>query len=129
MPHTHQISVLIIDDNPRLIEDYRSFLRESDISVFTASDGLAGLAQAKEHQPSVILLDLMLPTMNGLETLKKLKEEDTTQAIPVIIITALVEDREKEASLAAGAAAYVAKVDTEPADLIHLIKSVLHHQT
>lgn len=117
------LSVLIIDDNPRLIEDYRTFLEGNDIKVYTSPDGADGIGQAKHHHPSVILLDLMLPQMNGLETLRQLKADAATSSIPVIIITALVEDREKDVSLKSGATAYLAKVETEPSDLLKAIRS------
>ncbi len=120
----HTLSVLIVDDNPRLIEDYSTFLKDNHLTVYTASDGPSGIEQAKKHRPAVILLDLMLPGMNGLETLEALKADEATKSIPVIIITALVEDKEKDSSLKAGATAYIAKVDTEPKDLLESIKSV-----
>ena len=124
MSHT---SVLIVDDNPRLIEDYASFLKDNHVTVLTAHDGPDGIEKAKKHHPQVILLDLMLPGMNGLQTLEELKRDKETQDIPVIIITALVEDKEKDACVAAGAAAYMAKVETEPKELIETIKRVTHH--
>ncbi len=124
----HKLSVLIVDDNPRLLEDYSSYLKENDVTVFTAPDGPTGIEQAQKHHPSVILLDLMLPGMNGLETLAALKANEATKLIPVIIITALVEDKEKDASLKAGANAYLAKVDTEPKDLLEAIKLASHHK-
>lgn len=123
------LSVLIVDDNPRLLEDYSSFLKDNQVMVYTAVDGPSGIEAAQTHSPSVILLDLMLPGKNGLQTLKSLKSDPKTEAIPVIIITALVEDQEKESSLKAGAAAYLAKVDIEPKKLLETIKSVVHKET
>lgn len=122
MANHSDLSVLIVDDNPRLIEDYKLFLTEKNLQVFTATTGSQGIEEAQKHKPSVILLDLMLPHLNGIETLHALKNDDKTKDIPVIIITALVEDKEKEASLSAGAVAYLAKVDTEPDDLLEAIQ-------
>ncbi len=120
-------SVLIIDDEPRLLEDYKSLLEESGIPCLTAEDGESGLEQAKEHRPGLIILDLMLPKVDGLTVLKELKGDPDLTDIPVLVLSALPGDTEKKASLQLGAVEYLEKVEIEPSQLLHKIKKLLPH--
>lgn len=121
----HKPSILIIDDNPRITEDYTLFFRDNNFIVHTAKNGPDGIEHAKRELPSVILLDLMLPEMNGLETLTALKDNGSTKDIPIIVITALVEDQQKRESMKAGAFDYVAKVDITPDELLKKVRHAL----
>jgi DNA-binding response OmpR family regulator len=76
---------------------------------------------AKESKPSAILLDLMMPKMNGIEVLRRLKSDATTQNIPVIVFTALIQDLEKQESFAAGASEYVVKTEVTPKAILDKI--------
>jgi twitching motility two-component system response regulator PilH len=107
-------SVLIIDDDLTLREMYEEYLKASGFNVISAQDGEEGLARAKESIPSAILLDLMMPKMNGIEVLRHLKADDNTKNIPVIVFTALIQDLEKQESFAAGASDYVVKTEVTP---------------
>ncbi len=118
-------SVLIVDDNPRLVEDYKSFLEEAGFTCYTAEDGEAGLAQARAHHPAVIILDLMLPKIDGISVLKDLKEDPELKDTPVIVLTALSEEVEKKASLESGAVEFLEKVDIDPQHLLHKVKKLM----
>src|SRR5690349_3503070 len=96
-------SVLIIDDDLTLREMYEEYLKASGFNVISAQDGEEGLGKAKESKPSAVLLDLMMPKMNGIEVLRRLKADEATKDIPVIVFTALIQDLEKQESFAAGA--------------------------
>jgi CheY-like chemotaxis protein len=121
-PSSNGISVLIIDDNKVLLDDYKVFLEDSGIEVYSAESAETGLSLAAKHTPSVIILDLMMPEVNGLEALERLKSNNETQAIPVIVFTALVNELEKKNSLKSGAEDYLEKVETEPAQLLSKIR-------
>jgi len=86
MATTHK--VLLIEDDEDLRQCLRELLSEHYL-VFTANDGVEGVAVAKQHHPTVILLDLMMPRSDGFETLKFLREDPETRATPVLILTAL----------------------------------------
>lgn len=107
-------SVLIIDDDLTLREMYEDYLKANGFTVITAQDGEEGLDRAKESHPSAILLDLMMPKINGIEVLRRLKADATMKDIPVIVFTALIQDLEKQESFAAGASDYVVKNDINP---------------
>lgn len=114
-------SVLIIDDDLTLREMYDTYLKASGFTVVSAQDGAEGLTKAKESKPSIILLDLMMPKMNGIEVLKRLKADAELKDIPVIVFTALIQDLEKQESFAAGASDYVVKTEITPKGLLEKI--------
>lgn len=123
---SHHFSVLIVDDNEHVVDDYKTFLESKRVKVYTSPDGSDGIIQAKTHKPDAILLDLMLPHLNGIETLQSLKADGETKDIPIIVITALVEDQQKEISLNAGAIEYVCKTDVTPSELYKKLCHVTH---
>lgn len=123
---TNGFSVLIVDDDAAIRDIYSTTLTGAGYSVFTAKDGEEGLATAKEKHPSVILLDLMMPKMDGREMLKRLKADDGLKSTPVIVFSALITELEKQDSIAAGAADYVEKSDIEePDQLVSHIEKAL----
>lgn len=116
-------SVLIVDDDLTLREMYEEYLKASGFKVLSAQDGEEGLKMAKESKPNAILLDLMMPKMNGIEVLRRLKADIETKDIPVIVFTALIQDLEKQESFAAGASDYVVKTEVTPKAILDKI----HH--
>ena len=82
--------ILIIDDEPILRHSTRLLLEPFGHEVLEGSTGLSGVHLAQEHHPDVIVLDLMMPMMNGHEVLRVLAEDDRTAAIPVVILTAVM---------------------------------------
>lgn len=126
---SHHFSVLIVDDNEHVIEDYKTFLESKKVKVYTSPDGSDGIMQAKTVKPDVILLDLMLPHLNGIETLQALKADSVTKDIPIIVITALVENQQKDISLNAGAVDYVCKTDITPLQLYEKLCRVTNQET
>jgi DNA-binding response OmpR family regulator len=83
-----QYKILIVDDEPDLTETLTVMLVNRGFVVLIASDGNDGLIKAKDEQPDIIILDLMMPKMDGFEMIKRLKSDEATNAIPVIILTA-----------------------------------------
>lgn len=118
-------TILIVDDE----EDIRdlismSLLREKDYTVIEAADGLEALASAKAQAPDLIVLDLMLPGMDGLNVCKKLKEGAKTKSIPVIMLTAKGRLEERIDGLALGADDYLSK-PFSPKELMLRIRNLL----
>lgn len=118
-------SVLLVDDDLTLREMYAERLKAEGFSVEMAKDGEEALQKATDLHPNMILLDIMMPKVNGLDVLKKLKEQAETSDIPVIVLTALIQDREKMESITRGADDYIVKSETMPGDVIGKIKGVL----
>jgi two-component system cell cycle response regulator DivK len=101
--------LLVIEDNPANMKLAIFLLESAGHTVISAVDAEAGLALARERQPSLILMDVQLPGMDGLEAISLLKGEQTTRAIRVIALTALAMKGDEERIRAAGFDGYVAK--------------------
>ena len=101
-------SVLIVDDESTNIIALTKILKP-DYTVRTAINGLDALRTAEKHLPDIILLDVVMPDMDGYTVLKKLKSSELMRGIPVIIITALSHELQEEKGLALGAADYITK--------------------
>src|SRR5450432_2009875 len=101
--------VLIIEDNPTNMTLAVFLLQSAGHAVLSATDAEAGLTMARDEQPNLILMDIQLPGMDGLEATALLKREDATRAIPVIALTALAMKGDEERIRAAGCDGYIAK--------------------
>lgn len=115
--------VLIIDDSRLMVEFAKNILTKTGYSVFTASDGISGIEIASREKPLVVLLDVIMPGIDGYETCKRLKESESTSNISVIMLTSKAEPADKIRALAMGAVDYV----TKPFDAGELIARVNTH--
>jgi len=113
--------ILIVDDEARIREIVRGYLERAGYEVVEAADGQAGLDQAAEHSPNLVVLDLMMPGLDGLEMLRRLRE---FSQVPVIVLTARAEELDKLIGLAVGADDYVTK-PFSPRELVARVKTVL----
>jgi two-component system cell cycle response regulator DivK len=102
-------TVLVVEDNPANMTLAKFLLESAGHSVLCAVDAEAGLTLARDEQPDLILMDIQLPGMDGLEATAILKRDDATRAIPVIALTALAMKGDEERIRAAGCDGYVAK--------------------
>jgi DNA-binding response OmpR family regulator len=116
--------VLVADDEPDVLNLVSMNLKSAGFTVLQAEDGLSALQQARESLPALIVLDLMLPEMSGLEVCKVLKKEPQTAQIPVIMLTAKAEEIDRIVGLELGADDYITK-PFSPRELILRVKSVL----
>jgi phosphate regulon transcriptional regulator PhoB len=116
--------ILVADDEPDVLQLVSSNLKNAGYNVLKAEDGLSALNQARETQPSLIVLDLMLPEMSGLEVCKVLKKEPATSLIPIIMLTAKAEEVDRIVGLELGADDYMTK-PFSPRELVLRVKSVL----
>lgn len=118
-------SILLVDDDLTLREMYLERLKAEGFVVETAQDGQEAVAKARDTRPNLILLDIMMPKLNGLDVLKQLKAEKETSDIPVIVLTALIQDRERAQAIELGASDYIVKSETMPGEVIQKIHAVL----
>jgi two-component system, cell cycle response regulator DivK len=102
-------TVLIVEDNPTNMTLAVFLLQSAGHTVLSATDAEAGLTMARDEQPQLILMDIQLPGMDGLEATVLLKRDDATRAIPVIALTALAMKGDEERIRAAGCDGYIAK--------------------
>ncbi|MCL7453505.1 MAG: response regulator transcription factor [Anaerolineae bacterium] len=113
--------ILVIDDEPRIRDLVEAYLREEAYEVYTASDGPSGLAAARAYKPDLIVLDVMLPGMDGIELLTHLRRESD---VYVIMLTARSEETDKLVGLSVGADDYVTK-PFSPRELVARVKAAL----
>jgi DNA-binding response OmpR family regulator len=102
-------TVLVIDDEKDLLELVRYNLEKEHLDVITASDGPSGLEIGLKHKPDLVLLDLMMPGMSGLEVCKQLRADTRTNRVPIIMLTAKAAETDKIVGLEMGADDYITK--------------------
>ncbi|HEY5742472.1 MAG TPA: response regulator [Terrimicrobiaceae bacterium] len=117
-------TVLVVEDEPDVVDLLRYNLTKAGFSVLIASDGLKGLELAREKRPEIIVLDLMLPGMDGYSVCKALKRDPDTEALPIVMLTARGEPTERVQGLEMGADDYVTK-PFSPRELVLRIQALL----
>jgi DNA-binding response OmpR family regulator len=101
--------ILIVEDDRSLVEILAYNLRQAGYEVHSANDGMDGLSQARLHSPDVVILDIMLPVMNGLEVCRRLRSDPATAGILILMLTAKSEESDELVGFTLGADDYVAK--------------------
>lgn len=113
-------TILVVDDEGVILKVIQMFLEKADYHVVTAISGPEALEKVQEEKPELIILDIMMPGMNGIQVAEKLKGDTTTQDIPILALTVLAERPKHEQIMAAGCDAYMAK----PFEMDALLKKV-----
>jgi DNA-binding response OmpR family regulator len=113
--------ILLVDDEPEILEICGDYLRASSYDVVTARDGAQGLSFARREKPDLIVLDLMMPEMDGLDVCRAIRRESN---VPIIMLTARVEETDKLIGLELGADDYMTK-PFSPRELVARVKVVL----
>ncbi len=117
--------VLVAEDDRYLRRAAEARLRQQGFTVLTASDGEEALRVARTEKPDLILLDLIMPKMQGFEVLRALKEAETTAAIPVIVLSNLGQESDRAQCLQGGAVAYFVKANLSLHDLVRAVQTTL----
>ncbi|MBQ2765241.1 MAG: response regulator transcription factor, partial [Firmicutes bacterium] len=119
------MNILVVDDDHEIVDSIAIFLSGENYTVFKAYDGIEALEQLSEKEIHLLILDIMMPKMDGIKTLMKLRE---SKNIPVILLSAKSEDADKILGLTAGADDYVTK-PFNPSELVARVKSQLRRYT
>ena len=114
--------ILVVEDDPFLLELYQMKLNEEGFEVFVAHNGREGFEVAEANQPELILLDILMPEVDGYEMLKKIKASAQTKKIPVIIFSNLSQREEIEKGLRLGAADFIVKTSLTPLQIAQKVK-------
>lgn len=101
--------ILIVDDSPTEIHAVRSILEKMGHSIETAADGEEGISKAKELKPDLILMDVVMPGMNGFQATRKISKDPDTAGIPIIMVTSKDQETDRVWGLRQGATAYLTK--------------------
>ena len=119
-----EIKILLVDDEPDILEIVGYNLKNEGYEVFTAENGLEAIKMAKKHNPHLILLDIMMPEMDGIEACEKIRKIKSLEEVIIAFLTARGEDYSQVAGFEAGADDYITK-PIKPKVLISKIKSLL----
>jgi len=117
--------ILLIEDDQFLIDIYTTKLKEAGFSIEVAKSGREGLKMAKEKKFDLILLDIVLPGLDGWEVLKRIKEGEESKKVPVVVLSNLGQKEEVEKGLKLGALKYIIKANYTPSELVQEIKKIL----
>jgi twitching motility two-component system response regulator PilH len=117
-------SILVVDDSPTEIHVFKTMLEKNGFEVATAQSGEEGIERAKQVRPDLILMDVVMPGLNGFQATRQLGNDAETSNIPVIIVTTKDQETDKVWAMRQGAKDYIVKPAKE-ADLMGRIKAIL----
>lgn len=117
--------ILIVEDDPLISRMYQKVFAFENLQVDVALNGEEGLQKAKASLPTLIMLDIMMPKMNGLQVLEQLKLDPNTHNIPVVMLTNLAGTQDAETALSKGAIKYIIKSEYEPKQVVDMVKQIL----
>jgi CheY-like chemotaxis protein len=120
----HMSTILLVEDNEDNQEIYRIILAHHGYEVLQAYDGGLGVEMARAHAPDLILMDLTMPLVDGLEATRMLKADPATAAIPIVALTAHTGSEDQAAAAAAGCAAFLSK-PVEPGRVAAEVRRIL----
>ncbi|HEV8696700.1 MAG TPA: response regulator transcription factor [Candidatus Limnocylindrales bacterium] len=117
-------TILVVDDEPRIVDLARDYLEHAGFAVLTATDGPTALATARDKAPDLVVLDLGLPGLDGLDVTRQLRQGQSTSALPIVMLTARDDELDKLLGLELGADDYLTK-PFSPRELVARVKAVL----
>lgn len=122
-----QPHILLVDDDAFLSHIHKMKFEMEGFKVSLAEDGEAGVSDAKKKKPDIILLDVLMPKMDGFQALAKLKKTKETAHIPVILLTNLGQKKEVARGFTLGAADYLIKAHSKPSETVEKVKRILKY--
>lgn len=117
--------ILIVEDDPLISRMYQKIFTFEGYEVEMAADGEEGWEKIKKVKPTLVLLDIMMPKMNGLQVLEKIKLDPEVKAIPIVMLTNLAGVQDAETALAKGAIKYIVKSEHEPQEITTMVKEIV----
>ncbi|MDO6462253.1 response regulator [Granulosicoccaceae sp. 1_MG-2023] len=118
--------ILIVDDSPTEVHVFQNILQNNGFDVDTAADGESGIRRARETLPDLILMDIVMPGINGFQATRKLHRDENTAGIPIVIVTTKDQETDRIWGLRQGARGYIVKPVSEK-DLLRSVRSALDH--
>lgn len=117
--------ILVVEDDPLMSRMYQKIFTFEGYEVELAGDGEEGIEKTRSLKPTLVLLDVMMPKMNGLQVLEKLKADPETKGIPIVMLTNLAGQQDAETAMAKGAVKYIVKSEYEPKQVTSMVKEIL----
>lgn len=124
---TKKTKILIVEDDIFMMKLYSNVFSLEGFDVTTAVNGAEGLLQVYKEIPEVMLVDIMMPEMNGIELLVKIKSDPITKNIPVLMLTNLAGKTEADTAIQKGALKYIVKSEHDPKEVVEIVKEVLNN--
>ena len=118
-------TILVVDDSPTEVHIFKKILEKQGYNILVAKDGQEGVDLAKESKPDLILMDVVMPVLNGFQATRQLKNSEETAAIPVIMVTTKDQKTDINWGMRQGANEYLVK-PVAPAELLHKIRALLN---
>ena len=125
----NETRLLIVDDDMTLRELYEERMKAEGYIIMSAADGEEAIEKATKEKPDLILLDIMMPKINGIDVMKMLRGKEETSHIPIIILTALVQEIDKIKDMMKPFDSYLVKSEIMPKDVVETIKTCLSKAT
>ena len=117
--------LLLVEDDPLLVTMYQTKFSAEGFQVFTATDGEAGLQLAKDQKPDIIVLDIMMPKLDGIEVLRAIRQDALLKDIPVLMLSNLSELAKQKEAMELGAKEFLVKANLTPTEVVSKIKQHL----
>jgi len=125
----NNIKILLVEDDVFLLNMYAEKFRRESFDVFVADNGIKALKVANEELPAIILLDLILPKMDGFEVLRELKKNPALVNVPVILLTNLSQKDDINRGMELGAVDFLIKAHFMPSEVVNKVKKILAEQS
>lgn len=116
--------ILLVDDSETVLLMERMILKKEPYQLITAKNGVEGVQKALEIKPDLILMDVVMPEMNGFEAVKWLRQRDTTRSVPIVMVTTQAEAESMEAGYESGCSDYIIK-PIDSTELLTKVRSIL----
>lgn len=120
-----KIKILIVDDDVFLLDMYSLKFKEAGFQIEVAENGEDAIKKTKEANPSVILLDIVMPKLDGLETLRQIKKDKIAEGAKIVLLTNLGQKEDIEKGLKLGADDYIVKAHFTPTEVLNKVKALL----
>ena len=120
--------VLIIEDDSYISDMYRIKLESENFEVVTAKDGIVGIRIIEKQKPDIVLLDIVMPKIDGFSVLKTIKRNPELKEIPIVLLTNLSQKENVERGFELGADSYIIKAHFTPSEVVKKIKDILEKQ-
>ena len=120
--------VLIIEDDSYISDMYRIKLESENFEVVTAKDGIVGIRIIEKQKPDIVLLDIVMPKIDGFSVLKTIKKNPELKEIPIVLLTNLSQKENVERGFELGADSYIIKAHFTPSEVVKKIKDILEKQ-
>lgn len=122
--NTIRKKILIIEDNTDIVELYTLYFEEKNFEVFTSFDWIKGITEILEKRPDIVLLDIMMPQMNGFEVLEVITKQSSIE-IPIVVCSNLSQESDIRKAISLGAKTYITKSDFEISEIVETTIKVL----